>query len=127
MIDGKNFNRDILKEVDYEIVELVDLINQVDGIETTNSCFGHNEAPLQIYCIAKDIATLNKFIYRFFYRNDLISFKILISDITIDDKNWDKVEFVIESDIRYISFPCTQLIVGDLVHTFKEHMTYKES
>ena len=122
MIDGKNFNREILKDVDYEIAELVDLINQVDGIETVESCFGHNEEPIQIYCVARDIATLNKFIYEFFYRNDLISFKIYVTDVTIDNKEWDKVQFVIESDVRYIDFPCTQLIADNLTRTFREKM-----
>ena len=122
MIDGKEFNKETLKDVDFEIQELVGLINQVDGIETTNSCFGHNEEPIQIYCRAKDISYLNKFICKFFYGNSLISFKIFVTDVTIDNKEWDKVEFLIESDVRYVDFPCTQLIANNLTHTFRSEL-----
>ena len=47
--------------LDYEISELVKLINCVDGIRTTNSCFGHNKSPIRICGIADSIADLNKF------------------------------------------------------------------
>lgn len=118
MINGKIFDKKILKGVDNEISELIYLINQVEGIETTNSCFGHNKRPITIFCVAKDIATLNKFIHKFFYCNSLISFKIIVTDTTIDNKDWDKVEFVIESDIRYVEFPTPQLIADNLTNIF---------
>ena len=113
---------DTKQSIDYEIRELVYLINKVEGITTTLSCFGHNTQPIQIYCVADSIECLNKFIYDYFYCNSLISFKMLISDITIDAKNWSKIEFVIESDPRYIEYPCTQLIADNLTYTFREKL-----
>ena len=112
--------------IDYEIYELVYLINKAEGITTTSSCFGHNTKPIQIYCVADSIECLNKFIYKYFYCNSLISFKMLISDNTIDAKNWGKIEFVIESDPRYVAYPCTQLIADNLTRTFREEL-YKEA
>lgn len=106
--------------IDYEIYELVYLINKVEGITTTASCFGHNTAPIRIYCVADSIECLNKFMYDYFYCNSLISFKVFITDTTIDDKNWGKIEFVIESDNRYVAYPCTQLIADNLTRTFRE-------
>lgn len=108
--------------IDYEIYELVYLINKVEGITTTSSCFGHNTDPIRIYCVADSIEYLNKFMYEYFYGNSLISFKMLISDITIDAKNWGKIEFVIESDPRYVAYPCTQLIADNLTRTFREKL-----
>jgi len=109
--------------IDYEIYELVYLINKVEGITTTLSCFGHNTEPIQIYCVADNIECLNKFMYDYFYCNSIISFKMLISDTTIDAKNWSKIEFVIESDPRYVAYPCTQLIADNLTRTFREKLS----
>lgn len=112
--------------IDYEIYELVHLINKVEGITTTSSCFGHNTEPIRIYCVADSIECFNKFMYDYFYCNSLISFKMLISDITIDAKNWSKLEFVIESDPRYVAYPCTQLIADNLTYTFREKLGKEE-
>ena len=109
--------------IDYEIYELIYLINKVEGITTTSSCFGHNTKPIRIYCVADSIECLNKFMYDYFYCNSLISFKMLISDKTIDAKNWSKIEFVIESDPHYIAYPCTQLIADNLTRTFREKLS----
>lgn len=110
------------RSIDYEIYELVYLINKTEGITTTLSCFGHNTEPIQIYCVADNIECLNKFMYDYFYCNSLISFKMLVSDTTIDTKNWSKIEFVIESDPRYVAYPCTQLIADNLTRTFREKL-----
>ena len=83
-------------ELDAEISELISLINDVEGIETTNSCFGHNEMPIQIWGVADNI------------------------------EEWGKVEFLLKSDDRYISFPATQLMAQDLTKSFKlKQMVWK--
>ena len=73
MIDGKSF---IVKELkgeplDIKIEKLVYLINQVDGVETINSCFGHHKMPCRIWLRIKNADTANKFIRRFFYLDPL--------------------------------------------------------
>lgn len=46
-------------QLDYGVVKLVDILNKMDGVETTGSCDGHNkETPyVQFYC--KNINSLN--------------------------------------------------------------------
>ena len=121
MIDGKTYNEIIINEkpgVDPEIRELLELINNVDGIETTESCFGHNIRPCRIWCRARDVEALNKFIYNYFYGDTLWIFNIVLTDITIDNKEWDKLEFVLES--RYSDFPTVNLMINSLCYRMKE-------
>ena len=125
MIDGKDYNEQEINKgdgIDWQIKTLVDLINKVDGIETTNSCFGHYKRPCSIYCRARNIEVLNKFIYNYFYRNDLWIFRLLLSDITIDNKDWDKIDFVLES--RFYDYPTVNLMIENLVYTMKKEMKY---
>ncbi len=108
-----------LDDLDYEIVELINLINNVEGIETTNSCFGHNKGPVHIFCVADSIADLNKFIYKYFYCNNVWQFKIYITDVQIDNKDWDKVQFLIESDPSVIEILSPNIMVSELTERFK--------
>lgn len=106
-------------DLDEEISELISLINDVEGIETTNSCFGHNEMPIQIWGVADNIEALHEFMYKYFYCNQLWHFELCLSDVMIDNKEWGKIEFLLKSDDRYISFPATQLMAQDLTKSFK--------
>ena len=107
-----------LDDLDYEIQELVYLINDVEGICTVDSCFGHNERPCRIWCDAKDIETLNKFIYKYFYNDYLWTFQICLTDVMIDEGDWNRVHFLIES--KYSDFPTVNLMVDLLTHRFRE-------
>lgn len=113
-------------KIDPEIRELVDLINNVEGIETTSSCCGHGKYPAYIYCVADSVADLHKFMYDYFYCNKCWKFVNYITDTMIDDKDWDRVQFYIESDVP-IGSTCDPEIcvscnaINHLVETFKKY------
>lgn len=116
MIDGKNFNEKNLKEspIDYEIKELVYLINQFDGVETIDSCFGHYKMPCRIWLRIKDIDTANKFIKCFFYLD-----KRWLLNLSFSEANYHhELLFVLES--RYKDYPIVSLMVENLTYRFKE-------
>ena len=119
MIDGKSFNTEAFKEqpIDREIAKLVHLINQVDGVETTDSCFGHHRAPCQIWVRIKDVDTVNKFIRRFFYFDPLWSLKLTFSEAMY----FDELLFIIESS-AYQDYPTVDLMVENLTKRFEERV-----
>ena len=106
-------------DIDNEIKELIDLINNVEGIETVNSCFGHNEGPIVIWGIADNIEALHKFMYNYFYCDGLWHFELVLNDKMIDEQNWEELVFLLKTDDRYTSFPDTQLMAQDLTKRFK--------
>ena len=106
-------------DLDYEIAGLIDLINNVEGIETIESCFGHNESPIRIYCIADSIEDLHKFMYKYFYYDKFWHFELLLDDFMIDEKDWGKEIFLLKSDDKYIDFPITQLMADNLTKRFQ--------
>lgn len=123
MIDGKSLDIEALKRepLDREIKKLVYLINQVDGVETIESCFGHHEMPCRIWLRIKDIDTANKFIRRFFYFDPLWSLKLTFSEAMY----FDELLFVIES--TYQDYPTVDLMVENLTKRFEERVDKVES
>lgn len=120
MIDGKNFDIQGIENrerIDREIVELVMLINKVDGIETVESCFGHNKSPCQIWCRAKDINSINAFVRDFFYHDSLWNICLTFSE----SDYFDELLFIIES--KYTDYPTVNLMVENLTNRFKEITT----
>lgn len=113
--------------VDPEIYDLLTYINHVEGIRTTGSCFGHNERPCMIDCEADSIATVHKFMRDYFYDEELWTIQLYITDTLIDNNDWDKVVFVIQSDARYIDFPTVNLMVHNLTYRFWKHQNYDTS
>lgn len=105
-------------DLDPEIKELISLINNVEGIETLESCFGHNEGPIVIWGEADSIDALHKFMYKYFYGNQLWHFELVLSDTMIDEQDWGKIVFLLKTDDRYIDFPDTQLMADNLTRTF---------
>lgn len=106
-------------DLDPEIRELISLINDVEGIETLESCFGHNEGPIVIWGVADSIEDLHKFMYNYFYCDQLWHFELVLSDTMIDEQAWGKVVFLMKSDDRYIDFPTTQLMADNLTKRFQ--------
>jgi len=106
-------------DLDPEIRELISLINNVEGIETLESCFGHNEGPIVICGEADSIEDLHKFMYNYFYCDQLWHFELVLSDIMIDEQDWGKVVFLMKSDDKYIDFPTTQLMADNLTKRFQ--------
>lgn len=118
MIDGKSFiEKDLEKEpLDKEIKELVYLINQVNGVETIESCFGHNKIPCRIWLRIKDVETANKFIRKFFYFDPLWNLILKFSE----GDYYNELLFVLES--RYEDYPAVDLMVENLTNRFKERL-----
>lgn len=116
-----------IDRIDPEIYDLLTYINRVEGIHTTDSCFGHNEYPCMIWCEADSIATVHKFMRDYFYNDELWTIRFYITDVLIDDNDWDKVVFVIQSDARYIDFPSVNLMVNNLTYRFWKYQNYDTS
>ena len=118
---------DKIEPIDSEIRELIDLINNVEGIETTESCSGHGKYPVLIFGVADSIADLNKFMYDYFYSNKCWKFVLYIDDIMIDDNDWDKVKFYIESLAPVGSTNCNPEVcvscnaINHLTETFRKY------
>ena len=121
MIDGKSFNTEEFKEepLDRQIEKLVYLINQVDGVETIGSCFGHHKMPCRIWLRIKNIDTANKFIRHFFYLDPLWSLKLTFSEAGY----FDELLFIIES--AYQDYPTVDLMVENLTKRFEERIDDK--
>lgn len=117
MIDGKSFiEKDFeMSPLDYEIKDLVYLINQIDGVETVESCFGHHEVPCRIWLRIKDIEIANKFMKQYFYFDSCWRL-VLTFDETNDYK--DELLFALES--KYQDFPTVDLMVDNLIYRFKD-------
>lgn len=122
MIDGKSFIVEELKEepLDIEIEKLVYLINQVDGVETFDSCFGHHKMPCRIWLRIKDADTANKFIRRFFYFDPLWNLKLAFSEA----RYFDELLFVLES--AYQDYPTVDLMIENITKRFEEGLESKE-
>ena len=123
MIDGKSFDTEAFKEepLDKEIEKLVYLINQVDGVETIDSCFGHHRMPCRIWIRVKDVDTVNKFIRRFFYFDPFWSLKLTFSEA----RYFDELLFVIESEHK--NYPAVDSMVENLTKRFEERINKAES
>lgn len=121
MIDGKSFIVKELEEepLDIEIKKLVYLINQVDGVETIDSCFGHHGMPCRIWVRIKDIDTANRFIRRFFYSDPLWSLTLTFSEAGY----FEELLFVIKS--AYKDYPTVDLMVENLTKRFEERLESK--
>ena len=104
-------------DIDMEIRPLIKYINNVDGIETTSCCFGHHKEPIMIWLTADSIADLRKFMYDYFYCNDLWEFKMHLTDVDIDDGNWSRIDVLLETS-TLVDIKATWLAADNLTKTF---------
>ena len=86
-------------EIDYEIQNLVRYINEIDGIETSDSCCGHGETPCQIWFRADNAECLTRFWHNYLYGNPNWHIVLDMSDVDIDDGLWDKPTYLLETTI----------------------------
>lgn len=104
-------------DIDYEIGELVRLINTVEGIETIESCSGHGRRPCQIWFIADNVECVTKFIYTYLYNDANWRVVMYMCDEEVDNGEWDKPTYLLET-----AFPChsyTELAIRNLTYRFK--------
>ncbi len=83
------------KDIDFEIRDLIRYINEVEGIETTESCCGHGESPCCIWFKADNIECLTKFWYKYLYGNPNWRIVLKMTDIDIDNEEWDKPTYLL--------------------------------
>ena len=85
------------EDIDYELVELIKCINEVEGIETKNCCCGHGTSPCQIWFKADSIEDVTHFIYNYLYCNPLWRIVFNLTDNEICDKEWNNPTYLLET------------------------------
>lgn len=85
----------ICKGVDKEIYNLILLLNEIDGIQTISSCFGHYRNPVRIWFEIKNIKVLNNFV--FYSINSWCRWKLIIDNMDIK-RNYEKICVVLKSE-----------------------------
>lgn len=94
----KNSNTVIpYKDIDYELRPLIWLINNELGIETVECCSGHGEEPCRIWCVAGNAEIFQKFMHKYFYCDVFWEAKFDMSDVSIDNEEWDTLHFVLQT------------------------------
>lgn len=85
------------KDIDYELVELIKCINEIDGIETTECCCGHGTMPCQIWLKADRTEDITHFSYNYLYCNPLWRIVINLTDNEIYDNEWNNPSYLLET------------------------------
>ena len=110
------------EDIDIEIRNLVRYLNMVDGIETIESCFGHNEAPCFIWFKANSINAINNLIFNIFNNDRLWKIEINNQDFHSDYKD---LRFVLSSgEIK--DFPTVNLMVDNLTYRLEKWLTERK-
>lgn len=103
-------------DIDIEIQTLCRYINEIEGVETEESCFGHNEKPCRIWLKAENTEVLNQFLFNFFDCDPLWHIELDTGDV---NRDWNDIHLLLHSgDIK--DFPTVNLMVDNLTNRFKE-------
>lgn len=109
------------EDIDYEIRDLCRYINNVEGIETKESCCGHGKTPCQIWLKANKIEDITHFIYHYLYRNPNWRVQFCITDKDIDENQWKNPTYLLET-----TFPDYHY-VGLAIDSLKKEMYIKQN
>ena len=82
------------KDIDKEIVTLCRTLNDIDGIETVESCCGHGKETCKIWFIVRDIKTLNRLCFHCFNHEDFWKIQIDLGD---PHRDWNELHFCLIS------------------------------
>ena len=104
-------------EIDYEIRDIVRIMNSIDGIETVESCSGHDKGPCHIFFVADSIEDVTKFMYSHLYCNTAWRVSLVLTDTMIDTRTWDKPIFLLESTILDYSF--NYMVIDNLLLSWR--------
>ena len=104
------------ENLDMEIKTLCYCINQIDGIETVGSCFGHNEEPCRIWFKAENIEALNHLLFYYFDCDSLWHIELDTADV---NKDWKDIHLILHSG-NIKDFPTVNLMVDNLTYRFKQ-------
>ena len=102
------------EDIDYELQNLIRLINTVEGIETTSCCCGHGTLPCQILFRADNTAYLTNFWYKYLYCNPNWHIVLAMTDVEIDDKEWNTPTYLLET--TFPDFFYTGLAIDNLAY-----------
>ena len=105
-------------DIDYEIRNLIKLINNVNGIETTSCCCGHGKAPCQIMFKADNAESLSRFWHKYLYRNPNWHIVYAMNDTDVCNEEWDKPNYLLET--TFPDFYYTGLAIDNLTYRLKE-------
>ena len=81
-------------KIDIEIVALCRALNDIEGVETVESCCGHNKEKCRIYFKVSDIQTFNKLLFHCFNHED---FWDICADTSDPHRDWNDLHFVLTS------------------------------
>lgn len=87
-------------DIDYELRNLIKLMNNIDGIETVECCCGHGEAPCYIWFKADSIEDVTRFQYKYLYGSRLWRISIDMTDIDIDENKWNDPRYLLETTCK---------------------------
>lgn len=82
------------KDIDKEIVTLCMALNDIDGIETVESCCGHEKETCKIWFIVRDIKTLNRLCFHCFNHEDFWKIQVDLGD---PHRGWNELHFCLVS------------------------------
>lgn len=99
-------------DIDIEIRRLVRLLNSIDGVETVESCCGHEEMRCMIWLKVESIEALTSFISKYFGREELWHLEIDTGDIHND---WKDIHLLLHSG-EYKTFPTLNLMIDNLAY-----------
>ena len=84
-------------DIDYELRDLIKLINDIDGLETVECCCGHGGMPCHIWFKADSIEDVTRFQYKYLYRSRLWRISIDMTDVDIDENKWNDPRYLLET------------------------------
>ena len=106
--------------IDYEIRELIEYMNRVDGIRSVNSCCGHGEMPCQIWFKADNIECVTRFIHKYLYCNPNWRIVLSVTDAEIDSNEWDNPTYLLETTL--LDYQYVGLAIDNLTYSFRERL-----
>ena len=102
------------EDIDYELQDLIRLIDSIEGIETTEWCCSHGTSPCQIWFKADNTECLTKFWYKYLYGNPNWHIVLSMTDTDINDGEWNTPTYLLET--TFSDFFYTGLAIDNLAY-----------
>lgn len=106
-------------DIDYELRNLIKLMNNIDGIETVECCCRHGEAPCYIWFKADSIEDVTCFQYKYLYGSRLWRISIEMTDTDIDENKWNDPRYLLETTCKDYFY--TGVCIDNLTYKMKEN------
>ena len=82
-------------DIDYEIRDLTKCLNEIDGIETIESCCGHGKDKCYIWFVVENCEILNKFLFHCFNHE---KFWTVCVDTGDPNRTWKDLHLILISN-----------------------------